>query len=94
VPPPVATVDSGSSIELTSAWLRSTVIQGCGVNTPSVSRVMRVRIGSAALVASVFQEPPAGTTIGGVTRVCGRPLAVMVPTGSLMGLMRRVSPSL
>jgi hypothetical protein len=53
-----------------------------------------VVIGSAALVASVFQEPPAGTTIGGVTRVCGRPLAVMVPTGSLMGLMRRASPSL
>lgn len=55
---------------------------------------MRVRIGSAALVASVFQEPPAGTTTGGVTSVCGRPLAVMAPTGSLMGLMRRASPSL
>jgi hypothetical protein len=62
---PVATVASGSRMLVASAWLRSTVIHGSGVNTPSVSRVSRVRSGSSTVVASSFQVLPAGTTNGG-----------------------------
>ena len=67
-PPPVAAVATGSLMLVAAAWLRSTVIQGCGVSRPSVSRVRRVRIGSATVVSSSFHVPPAGTTIGGPAR--------------------------
>jgi hypothetical protein len=75
---PVATVASGSWMLAASAWLRSTVIHGCGVNTPSVSRVSRVRSGSSTVAAS-FQVPPAGTTSGGATTASpGVPLRAVI----------------
>lgn len=42
---------------------------GLWCEQPVGVRVMRVRIGSSTLVAAWFQEPPAGTIMGGVTSV-------------------------